>query len=53
MVTYFSVVPFGTKNKFSMPCDVALYGIPGEMKDRCCAVMKSKGYQLNKCAPER
>ncbi|XP_047134466.1 helicase-like transcription factor isoform X1 [Hydra vulgaris] len=41
------VVPFGKNNKFSMQCDISLYGVPGENMDKCFALMEANGYRLS------
>lgn len=42
---FFSVVPFGTKNKFSMPCNVTLYGLP-MFEQACKDALRRRGYNL-------
>ena len=41
----FSVVPFGTKNKFSMPCNVTLHGAP-MFEQACKDALRRRGYTL-------
>ena len=42
---FFSVVPFGTKNKFSMPCNVTLHGAP-MFEQACKDALRRRGYTL-------